>query len=169
VSAQEQQARVDAAVRKAAMSVIGLTLAEQLETIMSAGFAAVLAEVGPRPGEPEDEAPPVRELPKATGSLVVAFHVAGRDVPGGVPLLRAGREWSALDERHLAGFPVLRDTDIEEWAEARVVRDDEHGPAQALHRIAHQEFDRKVAPEDVIDELREVAAEALRRLDGGES
>lgn len=124
-----------------------------------AGLQVLAEEFGPRP---EDAAPAARELPTEPGAVVLVPTDAGLRVA----LLDATeREWHYIDG---SGFCVsVGGQWLGDWVDATVIPTATHGVlVQALHRIAHAEFDRKVTPEDIVEEHREVAAEALKRLEG---
>lgn len=97
------------------------------------GLQVLAREFGPRPEDARDEA---RELPSAARSLILGYVVDKRDFPDGVAMQRNNLgSWRPLDKEHFKGFPVFYDEDITDWVPARVVRDDEKGPAAALRRI----------------------------------
>jgi hypothetical protein len=131
---------------------------EVLADALFAGLRVLAEEFGPRP---EVAAPVVRELPTEPGAVVIVTNCTDTLPPEGWPMYLHAGLWT-----HAPSGSGFAPAEIYEFIPARVIRDDELGPVQALHRIAHQEFDRKDNPEDVVDELREVAAEALKRLDG---
>jgi hypothetical protein len=159
--------RVDAAVRRAAMSVIGLTLAEQLETIMSAGFAAILDEVGRQPGS---EAP--RELPKHPGAVILADVVRGFEFDRPILLVRGtqarhlGRAmwYSPTDE--VGGDRWHRDEHVTQWSPAATVSLGGDGPVAALRAILKVAEDRDVEDDVARELVASDARQALAGLDG---
>jgi hypothetical protein len=163
------QERVDAAVRRAAMGVIGLTLAEQLEAIMTAGFAAILAEVGPREDEAASrDAPSARELPTEPGAVVLVTELRGATFDPPIVAVR-DEDTDDVAPWH-TGVRIdgarIHDTDqITDFIPARVVRDDEQGPAAALRRI----LAAIAEPISCVSQLQAVefaAREALKALGG---
>jgi hypothetical protein len=167
VSARE---RVEAAIQRAGREVVGLDRLDQMLALIDAGFTAMAAELDALRGDSpagREMAAPTRELP--TGRFAHVYVTKTSDGGEHDPPLLATLDPDDLEDEipwWVEGLGWYGPDSITGWLPARVVRDDEYGPAQALHRIAHQEFDRKTSPVDIVDELREVAAEALRRLDG---
>lgn len=139
------------------------------------GLQVLAREFGPRP---EDSAPPpMHELPTEPGAVI---YVTGWTDPWAPkPLLAVlagigdgGLRWCTPTwgwPSAASGTPAVTiwfdPGQIVDWVPARVVPDDEFGPVAALHRIAHPEFDRKTALDEVVDELRTVARDALEAID----
>jgi hypothetical protein len=136
-----------------------------------AGLQVLADELGPRP---DDEAPPVRELPTERGAVIIATHLCGDllDAPRAAVLIPDdgddGVPWRVGVPGGAAGDSSWwAAEDITGWVPALVVRADDEGPVAALREIEAFPFDRKIPFDERVDHLRELARRALARLDGG--
>jgi hypothetical protein len=118
----------------------------------------------------EDDAPPVRDLPTEPGAVVLVTELRGETFDPPIPALRD----TDRDDRapwcsggHVGGDRFHDSRDITGWIPARVVRDDEQGPVEALRRImdAVQEKDG-LGCIKTLQAVEFAAREALKALDG---
>lgn len=112
---------------------------------------------------------PAPSLPTDPGAVIFITGYGGlRANPIRQAMLQEDGTW--LTTGIHAGAPALwsaRADLITDFIPARVVRDDEHGPAAAFRAIADEaRFDSKEPLENVVADLRERAAEAINVMDG---
>jgi hypothetical protein len=123
--------RVMDAVSKAAREVIGRPEGEQITHLFEAFAEAMLTELG---GD-RVEAPPARELPTEPGDVVLVTGIL--NASGERPAIFGRGADGHLDWHYVDGDGDMctRPPGSIDWVRARVVRDDERGPAAAFRRI----------------------------------
>lgn len=116
------------------------------------------------------EAPPVRELPTEPGAVVLADEVRGVHLDPPVLLVRAvgvgSYPWKPADDRLINDYYEHADGDVTGWVAARVVRDDEHGPAAAFRRILDAVQRDDIGCMGKLQGVEFAAREALKALGG---
>lgn len=172
-AALEQRLReaVDAAVFVAAGDE--RTLQQRTADAIVAAAQVLVDELGPRPAVPS---PGVRtdpyDLPDEPGSVVLATEVRAVRLDPPMPmLLDDAGEWNGAGKVTLTTGHERwshRYDDITRWIPARVVRDDQYGPAAALQQIVRLLDEQAGGWAHAIHAARETAVAALQPLDGGE-
>lgn len=133
-------------------------------------IAAAITAADQARNEPPAETP-APTLPTEPGSVVLATAVGGHRFDPPTLAVRTNdtdsEPWilPATAPHVLDGEWWHKPEDITDWIPARVVRDDDRGPAAALRNIATIQFDVYDEMTDRLDLLRAIAREAHEALD----
>ncbi len=138
---------------------------DDVRNAIVAGLEVLAEEFGPRPA---DAAPPVRELPTERGAVIFATEVRGIefDHPRLMVFGIDGDSWQGVTP--FDGYQFHCAENIQQWMPATVIPTAAHDHVRAALRAIADEsrFDSLEPAENVLADLRELAAEAVNVLDG---
>lgn len=169
--------RVMDAVSRAALGGIGRPEGEQFNRMLVAFLEALLAEI-PLPDEQplaewERDLLNAPELPKEPGRTVLATMVRGIRLDPPQPLFSIAIVSAAgeplivwVSGEDIDGEDEHLPDSVTEWVDARVVRDDEKGPAAALRRILAAIERHDIGCMGKLQGVEFAAREALKALGG---